>query len=304
VSGDEPIDLDAADAVVADDALVERLRHALSPDAAVVWDDDDVDSDDLSYALLRALQRDVSTDLGDPAPVAEVVPLAERRRRFGRAATVAAVAAGVLSVAGAAAAATSSPGDPLYGVRSAVSSAVHNALDAITPPKSGDAPAPVAATPTATISPRGAQVSAAARSAGAVVQIEERLTVAARLIDNGRGIAAGEVLDQAQRRLLLVSDVAQRSAFQLRIDALRARIAALPSSHGKPTSGPAVDHGKPATHQPQARPRPSSTAAASHRSTGSGATPTRQPTAPAAPAKPAAPKAPVLPVPAQSAQSR
>ena len=68
MSDNDPIDLDAADAVVADDALVERLRHALSPDAAVVWDDDDEDSDDLSYGLLRALQRDVSADL--PAPAA------------------------------------------------------------------------------------------------------------------------------------------------------------------------------------------------------------------------------------------
>ena len=65
MSDNDPIDLDAADAVVADDALVERLRRALSPEAAVVWGDDDDDADDLSYALLRALQSDVSTDLDE-----------------------------------------------------------------------------------------------------------------------------------------------------------------------------------------------------------------------------------------------
>ena len=302
MSDSDPNDLDAADAVVADDALVERLRHALSPDAAVVWDDDDEDSDDLSYGLLRALQRDVSADLPAPAAAGVVVPLASRRRRLGRSATVAAVAVGVLSAAGVAAAATSSPGSPLYGVRSAVSSAVHDALDAVTPSKSAPS-APVAATPTVTLSPPGTQVSTAARSANAVIVIDERLALAARLVAAGRGTAAGEVLDQAQRRLPLVSDPAQRSDFQQRIDALRVQVAALLSPHRKPTSGPAVDHGRSASHQPQARPTPSRSAAA-HRGDNTPSVPTAHPSRTADPVKPSAPKVPVLPVPAASAQSR
>ncbi|MFN2523205.1 MAG: hypothetical protein ABR614_07840, partial [Mycobacteriales bacterium] len=119
---------DDLDPINADDALVERLRRALSPDDAIVWGDDDEDADDAGYALLRALQHDVSTE---PvlAPLAQVVPL-RRTHRLGRGAAVAAVTAGVLSLAGVAAAATT---PPLAGVRSAVADAVHQVVDAVTP---------------------------------------------------------------------------------------------------------------------------------------------------------------------------
>jgi hypothetical protein len=56
---EEPLDMTA---VSADDVLVEQLRRSMSPDAAVVWDDDD-DIDDPAVALLRGLQRDVAADL-------------------------------------------------------------------------------------------------------------------------------------------------------------------------------------------------------------------------------------------------
>ena len=294
---EDPIELDAAAAVQADDALVERLRSALSPEDAVVWDDDEDVDDDLSYALLRALQRDVS--MVAEAPAARVVPLSPRSRRLGRTATVATVAAALVSVAGVAAAATSSPGDPLYGVRSAVASAVHDAVDAVTPTKpiGPSAAHPAAATPTATISPRGAQVSTAARSAGAVVQIEERIATATRLLDAGRPRPAGEVLDQAQRRLPLVSDVARRADFQQQIDALRARAAAMSAPHGKPSPGQQPTGQDKVTHRPTPR-----RTAASHRDdtpgqsgqTGGSKEPRTKPLLPRR----------VLPAPAASAQAR
>src|SRR4051794_36817850 len=127
-SDDEPLDVGA---VSEDDLLVEQLRHALSPDAAVVWDDDD-DELDPAFALLRALQTDVAANLpvGETILPSGVTPLLPRRRHLGRTATIAAVTAGVLSIAGVAAAA---PGMPLSGVRHAVSDAVASAVDAITP---------------------------------------------------------------------------------------------------------------------------------------------------------------------------
>src|SRR3954468_24931488 len=89
---DEPLDVHA---VSEDDLLVEQLRHALSPDAAVVWDDDD-DELDPAFALLRALQLDVSAELPPepflPPGVTELLP---RRRHLGRATTVAVIAASV-----------------------------------------------------------------------------------------------------------------------------------------------------------------------------------------------------------------
>jgi hypothetical protein len=251
---EQPLDLEA---VTADDQLVERLRAALdaptragsvSPQDAVVWDDEDDDvAEDLSYALLRALQRDVSADLDDAAPALPIVP---RRRTFGRTATVAAVAAGVLSLTGVAAAATSSPGDPMYGVRSAVADAVHNALDAITPSAPVVATeAPAVATPTATVTPPGVAVSTAARSASAARQIEERIDTAERLLDRGRPTAAGEVLDQAQRRLPLVLDLGQRTGYQQQIEALRARILATPEPARGPQNRP-DDRGKSDVKRP------------------------------------------------------
>lgn len=253
---DEPFDLDA---VAADDAMVERLRTSVSPRDAVVWGDDDEtagDGEDLSYALLRALQLDVSAELDD-AP--SVLPLMTRRRAFGRTATVAALTAGVLSLAGAAAAATSSPGDPMYGVRSAVASAVHDALDAFTPSDGSAAEAPAAATPTVTITPRGTAVSAAARSASAARQIEERIATAERLLDRGRATAAGEVLDQAQRRLPLVLEAAQRAGYQQQIQQLRARALATAEPARGPQGGSGDDRGK--SEEKRATPRPSRSAA-------------------------------------------
>ena len=225
--GDEPVDVTA---VARDDALIERLRASLSPDTAVVWGDDDDDSgEDLSYALLRALQHDVSAALPQPAPTpAVVVPLAARRSGLRRTATVAAMTAGVLSLAGAAAAATSSPGDPMYGVRSAVASAVSEVVDAITPSEPiGPKPAAHrAATPTATITPPGVAVSTAARSISAVRQIEERISTAKRLLEAERPRAALQVLAQAERRLPLVTDAAVRAGLQGQVDALQAQAAA------------------------------------------------------------------------------
>jgi hypothetical protein len=242
---DYPLDLEA---VNADDALVERLRQALSPDAAVVWDDDD--EDDPGYALLRAVQLDVSQDLPvDPILPDEVIPLLPRRRHLSRGATVAVVAASVLSIGGVAAA--SAPGQPLAGVRHAVSDAVASAVDAITP----DSPVGPAvakptdtATPSTTASPSpkptppGDAVSTAARSASAVLQIEANLRRAADLIDAGRYEPAKAQLDAAARKLGYVVDPVAHAALEARLTALQTRLAAMPTA--KPTHGPAADKGK------------------------------------------------------------
>jgi len=222
---DDPIDFAA---VSATDALVERLRASLhaaeGPRDAVVWgDDDDDDADEPGYALLRALQRDVSADL--PTPVASghsVVALDSRRRGKRRVATVAAVTAGVLSLAGAAAA-SSSPGDALYGVRSAVASAVDSVLDAVTPstpvgPKRDGVLAGPSATATAGI--RGDQVSDQARSDNAVRQITERVATARRLIAQEKWAPALNVLAQAERSLAVVLPT-DRGNFQRDIDLLQ-----------------------------------------------------------------------------------
>jgi hypothetical protein len=262
---DEPLDLAA---VNADDALVERLRHALSPDAAVVWDDDD--EDDPGYALLRAVQRDVSADLPADAVVpAEITRILPRRRHLSRSATVAVVAAGVLSIGGVAAA--SAPGQPLAGVRHAVSDAVATAVDAITP----DAPVGPAvadptksAEPTAKPTPPGVAVSYAARSASAILQIEANLDRAETLIGDGRLTAAEAQLDAAARKLGYVIDASQRSLLEARLTLLRAELAALPTaapSHGprdgkggkpssKPSREPGANGGPDATHAPSAPP--------------------------------------------------
>jgi hypothetical protein len=239
ISDDGPLDLEA---VNADDALVERLRQALSPDAAVVWDDDD--EDDPGYALLRAVQLDVSADLpADPILPSEVTPLLPRRRHLGRGATIAVVAASVLSIGGVAAA--SAPGQPLAGVRHAVSDAVASAVDAITP----DSPVgPTVAKPSETASPSakptppGDSVSTAARSASAVLQIEANLDRAATLLDDGRYDAAKAQLDAAARKLGYVVDPVAHAGLEARLVALQARLAAQPTA--KPTHGPNADKGK------------------------------------------------------------
>ena len=278
--GDEPIDVSA---VARDDALIERLRASLSPEAAVVWGDDDDDAnEDLSYALLRALQSDVSAALPQPVLTpAPVVPFAARRSALRRTATVAAMTAGVLSLAGAAAAATASPGDAMYGVRSAVASAVSDVVDAITPsaPIGPKSDASRAATPTATITPPGRSVAAVARSLGAVRQIEERISTAERLLDADRPRAAAQVLEQAERRLPLVSDDVLRADLQAKIDALQATAAA--ASAVAPDRTPRdrpTDNGKATADEKKATPRPTRTPAAERRSgstpVGEGARPT------------------------------
>lgn len=219
---DESLDVVA---VGADDQLVETLRRSLSPDAAVIWDDDD-EADDPAFALLRALQLDVSDDLPADAPIlpATVTPLAGRRR-LGRGATVAAVSFGVLSIAGVAAA--SAPGQPLAGVRHSVSAAVAGVVDAITPdapvgpsvltPAEGAKPSPSA-------TPPGQLVSAAARSTAAVLQIEANLDRAAVLLQQGRYAAAQAQLDAAARKLTLVSPSSTRDALAARLAALQDRL--------------------------------------------------------------------------------
>jgi hypothetical protein len=263
IADDHPVDLSV---VEADDALVERLRGSLSPRAAVVWgDDDDELGDDPSYALLRALQNDVNAELQQaPSAAAAVVPLAPRRRALGRTATVAALTVGALSLAGAAAAATSSPGDAMYGVRSAVAAAVHEVVIAVTPaqPLGPSQPAAPAA-PVVRESPRGTSVSAAAASAAAARQVVERLETAARLLAAGRREAAGQVLDQAERRLPLVTDPGLRAKLDAQLAELRAKVADLPAEdRGKPAGTPVAPHGsgkehpgdgKKATPQPHPR---------------------------------------------------
>lgn len=233
---DEPLDVAA---VSADDQRVEQLRHhALSPDDAVIWDDDDEELEP-ALALLRRLQRDVSTDL--PAPAAlplQVTEPARGGRRLGRGGTIAIVAAGVLSIGGVAAA--SGPGMPLAGVRSAVSSAVHGVIEAITP----DAPlGPGAARPTpspgpsAGTTPPGSAVSAAARSAAAVQQIEANLDRAQAFLDQGKYAPAKAQLDAAASKLGYVLGAADRTRLGDRLAALAARLAATPEPTGSPRPG-------------------------------------------------------------------
>ena len=233
---DEPLDVAQ---VSADDALIEKLRHALSPDNAVVWDDDEEDSDP-GYALLRALQLDVSEDLPEPEILpAGVTPLLPRRRHLSRTATIATVAAGVLSIGGVAAA--SAPGQPLAGVRHAVSDAVATAVDAITPDKPvGPSVTPTdTAVPTTKPTPPGDAVSDAARSESAVRQINDNLDRAAQMIDKGQLEAAGQQLDAAQRKLVYVIDPTTQAALQARLDDLRAKLAVAPTA--KPSKSPAAD---------------------------------------------------------------
>jgi hypothetical protein len=242
---DDPLDVAA---VSSDDALVEQLRHALSPDAAVVWDDEDDDVDP-ALALLRALQVDVSAGVAAhsntmlPTGVAELLP---RRRHLGRGATIAVVAASVLSVAGVAAA--SAPGQPLAGVRHAVSAAVSHAVDALTPDSQVGPAVEATESPSAKPTPPGDAVSAAERSASAVRQIEDNLDRAAALIDDGRYQPAKNQLNAAASKLRYVTDAGVKAGLQSRLTALQSRLAAMPTA--KPTPGTSDDktnHGQDPT---------------------------------------------------------
>ena len=230
----DPAPLDAA-ANSADDQLVERLRSSLTPDAEVVWGDDD--DRDAALALLRALLLDVSTDL--PPAAAAILPagvtlLLPRRRRLTRGVTVAAVAAGVLSIGGVAAA--SAPGQPLAGVRASVSAAVTTVVNAFTP----DAPTlPVpghTGRPTDRPSPPGDAVSDAARSAAAGRQVRDNLDRAAVFLAHGRYAAAQEQLRAAARKLPLVTDVDEHAKLATQLAALESRLAAARSGRGHGTS--------------------------------------------------------------------
>lgn len=280
---EEPLDLAL---VNADDALVETLRRSLSrslgrslsPDAAVVWDDDDEDLDP-AFSLLRVLQRDVSTGLPVAAaavttaitvlPVG-VIPLQPRRRGLRRKATVAAaIAAGVLSVGGVAAA--SAPGQPLAGMRHSISSAVANVVQAVTPdhrvsPAVTSAhpshpAAPSARSSTSSATPPGQQVSAAARSDVAAKQVAAELDRAGALLDAGRYQPANGALGTAARRLPLVLDATVHSQLASRLSALQARLAGRPAAtRGRATPAP----GRPTSHP--STPSTSKSAASTHAS--------------------------------------
>jgi hypothetical protein len=248
---DYPVDVSA---VGADDAAIERLRHALSPDDAVVWDDND-DEVDPALGLLRAFQRDVANDLpADEALLpAEVTPLVGHRR-LGRGAVVAAIAASVLSIGGVAAAA-STPGH-LAGVRAAVASAVTSVIDAITP----DAPVGPKAQPAAhrTVDPSPTGTSTAGpEAATAPAQLAATLDKAERFLDNGQYTAAREQLDSVARRLDRVSDETTRDRLAVRLAALRTRLAgahperSARGDHGKGGSGDGA-HGGDASTGPHA----------------------------------------------------
>jgi hypothetical protein len=228
---EEPLDMTA---VSADDVLVEQLRRSMSPDAAVVWDDDD-DIDDPAFALLRGLQRDVAADLPQLPSILprEVTSLAGRRRGFGRGAAVAAVTAGVLSIAGVAAA---QPGRPLSGVRTAVESAVTHVVDAITPSSPvGPTTATTHRSPSPAASPKASPRSEAARSAA--TDVAKALDSAQRLLDRGQTTAAMQQLDRATRALARVTDPAVRVPLAARLASLNARLAGSLSGKGQDGSG-------------------------------------------------------------------
>ena len=235
---DDPLDVAA---VGADDQLVERLRRSLSPDAAVVWDDDDEDADP-AVGLLRALQRDVAADLPEAEPVVPAgITALPVRRRLGRGAAVAAVAAGVLSIGGVAAA--SSSGGPLSGVRHAVSSAMTSVVAAITPdapvgPKHSSEHHPVA-----TASPSATSAFAAPSVPMTAQQLDALLTKAAGSLDHGQYAAAREQLDTVARKLPGVTDPALHDALAARLAALRLRL---------PADGSSGRHGGEDGHSPDA----------------------------------------------------
>jgi hypothetical protein len=230
---EEPLDMTA---VATDDAMVEQLRRSLSPDAAVIWDDDD-ELDDPALALLRGLQRDVAADLPQLPSILprEVTSLAGRRRGFGRGAAVAAVTAGVLSIAGVAAA---QPGRPLSGVRTAVEHAVTDVVDAITPSAPvGPTTARPHRSPSGAASPTSSPRREAARAAAAAAEVAQALDSAQRFLDRGQTTAAQEQLDRATRALARLADPAVRGPLATRLAALNARLAGTETGHDANRSG-------------------------------------------------------------------
>jgi hypothetical protein len=128
-------------------------------------------------------------------------------------------------------------------VRSAVSAAVSDVVDAVTPSSPvGPAVAPTqSASPTPKPTPPGDAVSAAARSAAAVQQITANLDRAAVFLDAGRYAPAKQQLDAAERKLGYVVDPAAKVPLENRLASLRALLNAAPAAQ----PSPAAQGGKP-----------------------------------------------------------
>jgi hypothetical protein len=228
-----------AEAVAADDRLLDTF-------GALTWEDEPEGrpvqpvptprpaAEDQLLALLQALRADVETDAPVPvsAPVlqpalAPVIPLNGRRRRVHRAAVATAVAATVLSVSGVAAAGFSGTVTPLRPLHEAIWG------------------------PTA--------------SEQALKSAERFTDLAARHLEAGRLVAAGEALDQAEGALRRV-DPENRGSLPARIsqlrDALTAAFAAdtaqwqaahnvhAAAAPGRAHGAEADDHGKALGHGP------------------------------------------------------
>ncbi|MCW2726688.1 MAG: hypothetical protein JWN35_3609 [Frankiales bacterium] len=272
--GAEPADVAA---LVRDDALVESLRGALVPGGSSAPFEDAADP---AYALLLALQLDVVADLPvSDGALPEVPATVGRRRSFGRGATVAVVTAGLLSVAGAAAAATSSPGDPLYGVRVVVGdvvTAVGDVVAAIAPahpakPSRAASPTdrPSSSAPSPALSPQqstgvpsrlGATGAGSTRpmpaapvahstpagnadSARAAGLVEVRLGRATKLMDARRYDAARAELAQAKHDLTAVTEPGPHASLQDRLTRLERRLAAESAPAAQPVPAePTAEH--------------------------------------------------------------
>jgi hypothetical protein len=259
-------------ALIRDEALVESLRGSLVDGPAVG------EPADAAIALLLALQQDVSVGLpvADGLLPPEVAGPVGRRRSFGRSATVAAVTVGVLSLAGAAAAATASPGDPLYGLRVAVSDLVSAVGDAVGDVVGGIAPTQLAqpsaaSSPLASVaastapsvaSPSGpapapavvgaepsseqAAVNGSPGPARAAQLVELRLDRAERLLDQRRYAGARDELAQARRDLAGVADPGRHASLQDRLRRLQDRLAAETATPPKDGASGTAPGGRPA----------------------------------------------------------
>lgn len=266
------------DAVQTDDETIERLRRAVTT-CAVVWGDDEPE-DDPAVAALLAVLRDVTVmPPVEVAPLAAVLPL-RRRPMLVRGSAIAACALGLLSVGEVAAA---SPGSPLYGIRTAVSSALSSVVDAVRPSGPGAAlsrslsstqlrPSPTPRrTPTATLLPTLPAVSAPPRTAAPPpARTLEAARLVAALLDRaqvhltaGRFVPAGRLLDLAERRLPGVALQDGRAGLAARLVALQAIADAGPLTRprspktqvtGPPTHPGAKQSRTPATKDPKRAP--------------------------------------------------